>query len=172
MTVTFTPTQGDYVAANRLWFARTPTRSWLRWLTAAVLALAALNMTFRLVFGDAIGAALADSAALLFAGLVLCSTTILNRALLPRQVRRMFAQRPSMADPIRVDWDDEHISFQARTGHSVLLWTELHRWTADESGFVFLASDRLIFFVPRRTLTNAQATVLEATASRRGPPRL
>ena len=165
-TVQFTPTQADYVAANQLWFRRAPARRWTRWLLIAVAILAPIGLVLQVMSGRSLWDAMTDQAAILVFLAVLIALPLINRVLLPRQVRKMFAQRPSMHDPVTVEWDDERITFTARFGTSIQLWSELYRTLVDDRLIVFLLSDRMILPLPRRVLTAEQIGDLQRLASR------
>lgn len=167
--VIFTPTQADYVAANRLWYRSGPQRRWLQWLAIAVWVLALSDIIAKLAFGAPLLAAVADASTVLVVAIVFSGLGLLTQAQIPRQVRKMFKQRPSLGDSIECRWTDSDLAFSGRTGNSNQRWSEIYRWVADTDVFAFLLSERLMLIVPARALTEEQRADLDATARRFGP---
>lgn len=127
-TVDFQPSQQDYVDANRLWMRRSRAHRWMRWFMAAVAALAIVNIAFSAMLGRSPSEIFDDVGVLLAVFLlVLAASRLATPFLIPRQVRRMFEQRPSMSDPMHCAWDDEHIVFTATIGTTNQPWATLYR---------------------------------------------
>jgi hypothetical protein len=80
--------------------------------------------------------------------------------LVPRRVRRMVLQRPSMLRPNRFVWDDQGLEAMSDAGMTRVRWHELHRWFEGAHGFVFLLSDYMLLVLPARALSDAQADSL------------
>ena len=112
---------------------------------------------------------LSDSLPILFFAMVVLGLPWLTTTLIPRQVRKQFAQRPGMADEARYQWTDDVLEGVTRTGTTVQHWSELHRQLRDETAFVFLMTDNMLLLIPRRALTAEQDRDLAATADRFGP---
>ncbi|OQW45006.1 MAG: hypothetical protein A4S16_02405 [Proteobacteria bacterium SG_bin6] len=169
-TVTFTPQEADYLAANRALFASHPLRRWAFWLFIVGAILAVADFTSRMVLSGATALeALNDGAVLiLFAALCAVLPWIVTRSF-PRQIRTMMRQNRALAGPIECTWDEVGVQFTASNGEIRLKWSDLHRWFSDGHGFVFLQTDRMMNILPRRVLSAAQALDLEEIARRHGP---
>ncbi|WEJ98920.1 MAG: YcxB family protein [Candidatus Sphingomonas phytovorans] len=167
--VTFTPSEGDYIAANLAWQARAPHRRWLFWLTLALGVLTTGSILLSLARGLSLMDAVSDSAIMLAALLIFLAHGPVNRLLIPRQVRKMLAQNKALLSPVQCQWSNEAITFSGKSGNSTIDWKDLHRWFSDESSFVFLLSDRLMLLLPTRALSGAQQEDLHMTAVRFGP---
>ena len=167
--VTFTPAVEDWVSANRLWYRRSRQRRWISWLAVAGLVLASGSIGFGLFQGHSLTWALKDSGAMLVFAVLLVLSPLLTSMAVPRSVRRMFAQRPSLTDPITIDWDDDRLMLTGASGHTIQPWATLHRWVSDDRSIVLLPSDRMLLLVPTRALGAAQAADLIGTLRRRAP---
>lgn len=167
--VTFTPTQRDYIEANRLWARSSRQRRPLFWVAVVVLALAVINIVFDLTAGIPLGRAVNDVLIELIAGVVLLLAPLLTSMFLGRSVASMFAQRLSMADAVHARWDDEGLILSASSGLTNQPWSTLHRWVADARSIVFLPTDRMMLLIPMRSLSAEQAADLRDTAERHGP---
>lgn len=169
--VKFTATIDDWVIANVLWYRHTKGRRILMWLgVAAALLFASVTsyniFIMRRCFPCAVGSMLP---VLIFAVLVLVILAS-SRYTIRWHMRRQFAQRPSMAEPVQFRWSADAIHATARTGTTDQPWTELHRQLRDAHSFVFLLTDQMMLLIPRRVLTAEQAIDLAETADRYGPP--
>lgn len=154
----FTPHISDYVAANRAWllyYLRAPK---MGWLGAAFAALLLLGVASGVREDDWQLLTYAAAAAGIFAGIQL-----LHWLLVPRRVRRMLSQRPSLLAPNRFVWDDQGLEATSDAGVTLVRWRELHRWFEGAHGFVFLLSDYMLLVLPARALEEAQADDLRAT---------
>lgn len=166
--VTFTATDADYVAANRLWHSRSSRQRWLLWLAIAGFMLAAIYISLRLLGGVSFSGATGEAAPMLVFAAIAFGLRMLTPLTLPRQVRRMMDQNPSLREKMQCRWDDQGIFFSGTNGTADLRWNRLHKWLMDDDTFVFLQTDRMMCVVPRRALDEAQAQSLcsAAVASR------
>jgi YcxB-like protein len=154
----FTPDAADYVAANRAWLLFHLRGARMRLLGGLFAALLLLGVASGVLEGDWWPLAYVAAGAALWAGLQL-----LHWLLVPRRVRRMLAQRPSLLTANRFVWDEEGLEATSDAGLARLRWRELHRWFEDGHGFVFLLSDHMLLVLPARALEEAQADDLRAT---------
>lgn len=163
--VRFTPTERDWIAANRAWMLlslRRPTMIWCASIFGvAFLVSAAATVAMR---QDPMPLAWMALVALLYLGLQL-----LNWALIPRSVRRMMRQRHNIATETRFEWTAEGIEATSEAGVTRQKWPHLHRWFEGSHGFVFLLSDRLMLVLPASALTAQQRSDLSQTARRHAP---
>jgi hypothetical protein len=154
----FTPTEADYVAANRAWLLSKLSSRKVRW-TCIVLAACLLAVTAGgFINGDWAPLAYVGGLSALLAG-----THLINWLLVPRSVRRMLDQRSSLLTPNRFAWNAELLEATSDAGLSRVRWDELHRWFEGAPGFVFLLSDRMMLILPARALTEAQSHDLRTT---------
>ncbi|MBV9883994.1 MAG: YcxB family protein [Sphingomonadaceae bacterium] len=149
--VNFTPNEADYVAANRAWLLRYLTAPNMRWIGAALGASLLIGIVtwindgeWRLLAYVAVGSA------------VFAAIQLSHWLLVPRRVRRMLQQRPSLLTPNRFVWDEEGLEAESDAGLTRVRWRELHRWFAGAHGFVFLLSDYMLLVLPARALTREQ----------------
>jgi hypothetical protein len=154
----FTPNQADYVAANRAWLLHYLAAPKMRWLGATVAALMLVLTASGVREGDWQPLAYLAAGIVVFAGIQL-----LHWLLVPRRVRRMLHQRPSLPTPNRFTWDDRGLEATSDAGMTRVRWHELHRWFEGAHGFVFLLSDYMLLVLPARALNEAQALNLRTT---------
>lgn len=148
-TVTFDPTQADWVAANRLWLAHSRWRRWFRWVIVAVVALILVDLLLQLAIapGD-VKAAVLDAAVPIVVLIGITLAYWLTPLTIARGVRMQFTQRRTMGERTTVDWNDERLTMANESGSTTLRWPDLYRWMEDETAFAFLLTDRLILMVP------------------------
>jgi hypothetical protein len=154
----FAPNEADYVAANRAWQLYNLTVPRMRWLYVAMAALMLLVTASASIWGDWQSVLYIGGGIALLAGIQL-----INWFLVPRAVRRMLDQRPSLLSPNHIAWDERGLEATSDAGVSRVRWRELHRWFEGKHGLVLLLSDRLMLILPARALTDAQARDLRAT---------
>ena len=165
----FTPTQADYVKANRLVLRTSRLHRWVTWLGFAMLAVAGATITLDRWRGWGIGTAINDAVGAIAAGVTALALPLVWRWQVPRSVAKQFTQRPEMGAPTELTWDEDHVSFKADTGSSLQRWATLHRQLVDGSSFILLLTDRLMLLVPRRALSTDAWHDLVTTAERYGP---
>lgn len=162
---TFTPTEADYVAANRAWLLYYLSSPKVRLLSIVLAACVLLILAGSVIAGDQqpLTYYLAGGFALLG------GIQLLHWLLVPRRVRRMLRQRPSLLTPTRFVWDDQGLEATSDSGLTRVRWRELHRWFEGAHGFVFLLSDYMLLVFPARALSDGQAGDLRATALAHAP---
>lgn len=149
--VSFTPTMEDFASAQRLCVRRIWLGSLRLWsVIALVLGLGMLAATLIgpsdawIYFG--IGGTIG------YAGLAFFQYFVW----LPRRARRIYAQQKTLQLPIGVSWSDESYFVSSQVAHSALSWTDYESWRMDKTVILFMQSERLFQFLPRRALTAEQ----------------
>lgn len=89
--------------------------------------------------------------ALVIAGVLLA----LNRWILPKRARKLFAQQVSLHDPFLIEWDDAGIRLVSDRNRGEHRWGEFVRWAQDENGMVLYQSDALFNMLPARAFAQA-----------------
>lgn len=158
--VRFEPTVADHVAGQRL-FVR---RYWRRpifvalFIGAAILAIGtAVQAGYHVSEGWWLGDAIDDAAVPVLFPIGLIGLVGCNWVSIPRQVRRMAAQQPTLLATTTWSWNDEHLIAKSDAGSCNVDWTSLHRWRADARSIVLLLNDRMVLILPRRFTTEDQA---------------
>ena len=171
--VTFIPTEEDIVAGSRDWFRRALVQPRIKGaLYVATLAGALLGAAFALQAGGPPERALRAAAFGALAGLLLLGGILaLRYAMLPGQALRAFRQNKTIHAPYTYAWTDDGISWESEAANACVAWRDLYRWGEGRSAFLFAVSERGVHFVPRRALSEAEATDLRETAVRHGPAR-
>ncbi len=169
--VSFTPTESDYVAANRTWLLRElrrPRR--IMALSIVTLACAVLGG----ILATAGDGEISPTATVIVAGLVgagaMAGIYIYSYALMPRRAGRLYRQQVTLQKPLHYGWSEEGITFRSANGAGSMAWADLHRWTDDRGMFLFFLNDQLFYFLPHRVLGPEQVADLRATATALGPP--
>lgn len=161
--VTFEATEADYVTANLLWTSRASQTRMLGWLVVAGAALAVIGIALDIWLGRTVLAAIKDIVWVLLFLAILIGIRFATPMMIRRQVKKMMAQNHALKEPVKCWWDEQAINFSGSSGTGNLAWGRLHRWLDNDATFVFLQSDRLMFVLPKRTLTKSQADDLYAT---------
>jgi hypothetical protein len=161
-SVTFVPTERDYIAANRAWMLNSIKRRWMRWLGGLYLLL---------LLAGLVAVALAAIPAhelmpILIFGAVLLAIQLLNWVLIPRSVRRMMRQRGNLEVETRFEWTDRGFEAASVAGTSCQPWDLLYQWFETRDAVIFLLSDRMLVIVPAPALTATEHGDLIATARR------
>ncbi len=125
--VTFTPVAADYVAVQQLMFARSlRSRRFAGRLALVVAGVATAMFVVLLVLGERPAEALVAAigvAACGTAGLAACIG--INRLLLPRRARRLFAQQRTLHHEHRTIFDATGFRQQSVRADVALPWNEL-----------------------------------------------
>jgi hypothetical protein len=161
-SITFVPTERDYIAANRAWMLNSIRRRWMRWLGGLYLLL---------LLGGAAAVALGAMPVhqlmpILIFGAALLAIQLLNWVLMPRSVRRMMRQRGNLNVETSFEWSDQGFEAASEAGTSRQRWDVLHRWFETRDAIVFLLSERMLLIVPATALTATEHSDLIATARR------
>ena len=174
--ISFVPTIDDHVAAQRLWMASYLRRRAMKLVLALLFIILLLGFAL-VIFGtmagrrslsDSIGAA----APLIFVPLAFIGLQVLGWALIPRSVRRMSQQQPSLLSETTWRWDDDGLSASSAAGTSLIRWPELYRWLRGSASIVLMLNQRMLLIMPRRFLSDAQERDLEETLRAfSGPPK-
>lgn len=108
---------------------------------------------------DSVGAA----APLIFVPLAFIALQVVGWAAIPRSVRRMSQQQPSLLSETTWRWDDTGLSASSAAGTSLIRWPELYRWLSGSASIVLMPNQRMLLIMPRRFLADEQARDLEET---------
>lgn len=112
---------------------------------------------------DTLSSLLADAmVALLLAAVVMCLILGLTFGLLPRRVRRVFAQQKSLHGPAEVEWDDEEIKLSGATGLSRFAWHDFVKWHESSSTILLYQSDAMFNLLPKRAFSPEQIDTIRA----------
>jgi hypothetical protein len=165
--VIFTPTEGDFVAAQGDHFGRWTRgrRGLLLFLVfPAVFALMGLIQGESSLAWNMIGYGIAG---VIIGGI----TLVMWRVIMPLIAKRMYRQQRSLHKEFRYGWSPEGLSCRTKYGSGIVPWHELHRWSDGRDTFLFYVHDRLFYFVPYSALTPEQVADLRQTVAEFGPPR-
>lgn len=171
--VTFTPTAADYVAVQRTMFALQLRSRRFVGRTAGMLGCVAIVILLLL---------LATGERLLTAGLIAFGGTLggaaglaacigLNRLLLPRRARRLFAQHKTLHHEHRTLFDATGFRQQSVRADIVLPWHELLHWHVGRDTLLLYGNDMLAYFIPIRACGEGQLAQVEAILMQAGLPR-
>jgi hypothetical protein len=144
---TFTTTENDLVAANRLharqlWNRRAVLRGWT--LATVALALAAIWLCGR-VDWTVLWMPLV-AAAFMAVGAVLSQLTFSYAA------RQHYRQARSFWHPTTVAWDDNSVRFASDRGNVQFEWADFFAWAADDRSILLYQSGNLFITIPMRAL--------------------
>lgn len=116
---------------------------------------------------DSVGAA----APLIFVPLAFIALQVVGWAAIPRSVRRMSQQQPSLLSGTTWHWDDVGVTASSAAGTSIVRWGDLYRWLSGPTSIVLMMNERMLLIMPRRFPTDIQARNLEeALRAFSGPP--
>ncbi len=166
-TVTFTPSEADYLDANRVIYTRSITNRRFLWLGIAGAVLSLGNVSFKLWLGDSLADAAQNSAVMIAFAVMVLGIRFLAPWTTRRAVRNMITQNPKLITPLECHWDGQGISFASRSGTSTLEWRTLHKYTKTDDIFVFQPTDGTMLFIPRHALSSEQAVDLALVAGDR-----
>ena len=143
---TFTIGSEDLAAANRLHFIKLfSAERWSLTFIGSAVALALLN------FGFDAGIDLEDY--LLILGsiwAIIVAICVLGWFMIPRQARRTWGQAKKLWIEQNVKWDSDRIHFKSTRGESHVLWSDYHRWAADDRSILLYQDERTFFLLPVR----------------------
>jgi len=171
--VTFTPTPEDYVAVQRAMFvAQLRSRRFVRW-AALLLGITVVGIfLLMLTTGDrplvalliAVGGAAGGAG-----GLAACLG--INRLLLPRRARRLFAQQKTLHHEHRTRFDANGFRQTSVRADIVLPWGELLHWHLGREVLLLYGNDLLAYFLPVRAFARAELAQVDAILTQAGLPR-
>ncbi|MBL4858925.1 MAG: YcxB family protein [Erythrobacter sp.] len=166
-SVSFIPVEADLIAAYRLHF-----RTSLKW-KRSVWSYALGGLVFALIGTlftewDSAGAIMVGATlGFLFWSFVLACILAVNYILIPPRSRRAFRQMKTLQSQTDINWSPERIQLQSAQGSSDLDWRDLVRITHGRDVILLFQSDYLFNFIPKRALSDEQATDLAKSAAAR-----
>lgn len=171
--VTFTPTAGDYVAVQRAMFvAQLRSRRFVRW-AALLLGIALLAIfALMLAMGERpLGALLTALGGMAggVGGLAACLG--INRLLLPRRARRLFAQQRTLHHEHRTVFDASGFRQTSVRADIALPWGELLHWHLGREVLLLYGNDLLAYFLPVRAFAPGQLAQVQGLLKQAGLPR-
>jgi len=161
MATNFQATEADLVAGYRLHFLDSIKRKRALRAFVVVAVVCALVSTW-LLWSDDIGPIVAALVGLVYGFGLLAIILVINFLMLPRRVRRIFAQQKSLHGETHVEWSDAGISFRSAHGHSTLEWSDYVRLVEGRDMILLMQSDALFNFIPKSALTAEQAAGIMA----------
>ncbi len=171
--ITFTPTEQDYLDANRDWFL-TGLRRWRAWSRILVF------VAFCAASGGLAAYLSGDSAEIpaFMIGFALLGLAIHFPILgvfyltLGRRTRRLYRQQKSLQHPWTYRWTSSALSLETVNGVTSHPWADFHRWLLGRRALLLFLNDQLFLFVPRRLLDDSTVGELSARMAAAGVPRL
>ena len=167
-SISFVPSESDLIAANRLHFW-----SSMRWkptvrsYVLGGLLFAVIGTLFVLEENGwviVVGAALG----FLFWSLLLVAILALNYILIPRRSRHAFRQMKTLQSKTDINWSPERIQLRSAQGSSDFDWRDFVRIAHGRDVILLFQSDYLFNFIPKRAVSEEQATdLVEAATARR-----
>jgi hypothetical protein len=167
--VQFTPEEADFIEAGRLSFRANlwrPTNLWLLAGGAILCAIVARHVALDHGFGSP---ALALFAGVLFWLAAAALVVLALQALLPARARARLRTQRSLADEVRLSWSEDEIMFETASGYASHRWGEYQRWSESDALFILFFTDRLINFIPKRSLQAAEVETLRSLLDRKLP---
>jgi len=165
--ISFVPTVSDHVAAQRLWLIsylrRRPIKIVFALFSIAAIISLALVIAGTMVEGGSLWNSLGDVALPLAVPLVFIGLQVLAWARVPRAIRRMSQQQPSLLSETTWHWDDDGLTASSAAGTSVVRWADLYRWLSGPTSIALMLNERMLLIMPRRFLSEVQARDLEET---------
>lgn len=161
-TIAFTLTSDDYVAAQQLYLRGRYSHPLMRVLLA-ILGILFLTGLF-LPTGDAFFNALMVGAGAGGLAMVPFSYYVF----MPRRARKLYDQQKTLHQPIEAVWSET--GYDARSGETRgnVVWSDYHKWAADDKIVLLYQADNLFQMVPRAALTDAQFEDMHALARAAG----
>ncbi|MBO9100852.1 MULTISPECIES: YcxB family protein [unclassified Rhizobium] len=156
--VSYTYRWEDVLAANRLRM-QTPRRRRIVWTVLALMGVA--ETALGLVVTDVL---------LIGLGLFSCLAypmwrLALHYWLLPRHSRRYYKQAAVLQEPITVAWSALGLATQSRMVTTSMPWSAYIGRLEDDAILLFLQTDALYQFIPKRALSPDQVQQLRAAAA-------
>jgi hypothetical protein len=164
--IVFTPTEQDYVAANRAYLRRNIRRR-------LPLAVAVATLTIYMLQSLSLGgfAPWTSLVASIGIGIVIALAMWFGPELiLARAAARLFRQQRTLHNEFQYRWSDEGLAHESPNGQGRIAWKDMYRWHDGETVFLFLLNARLYLFLPHRALSATEREDLRATATEFGPP--
>lgn len=90
-----------------------------------------------------------------------------NYILIPPRSRRAFRQMKTLRSQTEIKWSPERIQLQSAQGSSDLDWRDFARIAQGRDVILLFQSDYLFNFIPKRAVSNEQATDLVKSATAR-----
>lgn len=169
----FTIEETDFVAGQRASYRAQIGGRFYRRLAIVALG-TGLAMALFVTWLD--GAPLVDAvvSGLLIAGITIGVLSMIvggNYLKTPARSRRLFAQNRMIAQPQRIIWADDKISFESERGLVTSPLRDYHRWLDAQGVFLLYTDDQGYHLIPQRALSAEQLADLRATLVEHGPPR-
>lgn len=165
--ISFVPTIDDHVAGQRTWLVSRWRRRSMKLLLVLIFALLIFSIATVIVGTRAEGGSLSDSigdvAVPLTMSLVFIGLQALAWALIPRSIRRVTQQQPSLLSETTWRWDDGGLTASSAAGTCLVRWADLYRWLSGPTSIVLMLNERMLLVMPRRFLSDDQARDLGET---------
>jgi hypothetical protein len=81
--------------------------------------------------------------------------------LMPRQARKRFGTNKMLSGSRTVSWDSDAVTVKTQYGTNTVPWTVFSEYAENESVILLYTSPRLTMFVPKRALSESQASELK-----------
>lgn len=168
----FTPSERDYVDANKDWFRaslRTPRATRRRFQLLALTgglggAVGFLEGGLRQV---PISAGLAASIFFTFIAIVLLGTYFL----LPRRAGRLYRQQKSLQQQFRYSWDEDGIALRTSTSEGRYAWSQFYSWTDGRTAVLLFHNEQLFYFLSTERSRRSSWRIFERPSSEAGSRR-
>jgi len=165
-SVTFTPTETDYVGAMRANFVLAMRRRrTLRVIAITLLVFAAIGAGVGLIDGSPAWYA---AGGLVYGAILFALIYLTSYLLLPRRAARLFRQQRSIHQSFEYRWSDACLEWSSAQGTGRFLWSDLHGWRETRAVTLIYMNDTLFQFLPQRALGADGAADLRATLERSG----
>lgn len=102
---------------------------------------------------------------LVISGLLVVWMFVADRWVLPASVRKSLARDKGFQGDNTVTWDAEHYTLESTHGQSRWPWNDLARWQESPGGLLLWQSARIYNFLPKRCLTEEQASEIRGHLS-------
>ncbi|MDF0488134.1 YcxB family protein [Sphingomonas sp. H39-1-10] len=170
-SVTFTPSEADYVAAMRANFVRAIRRRRVIFrVTIAALVFAAIGAAIGLADGGILWAVPYALGGLTYGAILFAIIYVSSYLLLPRRAARLFRQQRSIHQSFDYRWSEDGLEWSSPQGSGRFPWTDLHGWRETKPAVLIYMNDTLFQFLPQRAFTPEAVADLRATLERSGLP--
>ena len=171
-SVTFTPSEADYVDAIRANFlCAMRRRRTLRPIVIIALVFAAIGAGLGLIDRSSPAwTAVYALGGLAYGAVLFALIYLTSYLLLPRRAGRLFRQQRSIQQSFEYRWSDAGLEWSSVQGNGRFPWNDLHGWRETKPTILIYMNDTLFQFLPQRVFTPEAADDLRATLERADLP--
>ncbi|HEX8240544.1 MAG TPA: YcxB family protein [Allosphingosinicella sp.] len=172
--VSFTPSERDYVDANRDWYRTLfKGRRGILKLAVPIAVGISLGSFFSWIAGEAASSfpyiVFVYAMLGLIVGLMMYSFLYLT---LPRRAARLFRQQKTFQQCFQYMWSDDGITLRTPSSEARYAWSQIYRWADGRTALLLFFNEQIFYFIPRRVLGPEEWADLKAAVESGGIERL